>query len=97
MPWGANWSGFAKDGTFAWEDAPIKGRRYQSNVNAFFPASGWREKDLGSLGLRENTGVCWSGSPHGTFASCLYFHSGDVTSDNNYNRAYGMSVRPVLE
>ena len=97
MPWGANWSGFAKDDTFAWEDTPIKGRRYQLNVNAFFPASGWREKDLGSLGLRGNTGVCWSSSPHGAYASCLYFHSGDVTSDNNYNRAYGMSVRPVLE
>ena len=63
-----------------------------------FPASGYRNNNDGSLNNVGNNGYYWSAVPNNTNNGCnLNFNSGNVNPQNNNNRSYGFSVRPVSE
>ena len=69
-----------------------------STATVYFPASGFRVYNVGSLSLVGVYGYYWSAVPNGTYYGCgLYFNSGDVNPRINSNRSYGFSVRPVAE
>ena len=65
----------------------------------YFPASGFRYTDSGSLIGVGNIGHYWSAVPYSTGDGCdLYFSSGHVFPQSNYyNRPNGFSVHPVAE
>lgn len=70
-----------------------------SNVSTvYFPASGLRGYNNGSLGDVKDAGYYWSAVPGGVGIGCyLLFYSGIVYPLINTSRAYGFSVRPVTE
>lgn len=62
----------------------------------FFPASGYRNNNDGSLNNVGNNGYYWSAVPNNTNNGCnLNFNSGNVNPLNNNNRTYGFAARPV--
>ncbi|MDY3103409.1 MAG: hypothetical protein SOW45_01655 [Prevotella sp.] len=63
-----------------------------------FPASGYRNNNDGSLNNVGNNGYYWSAVPNNTNNGCnLNFNQWNVNPQNNNNRSYGFSVRPVSE
>lgn len=64
----------------------------------YFPASGYRIIDVGSLSRVGNFGYYWSAVPYYTGFGCdLGFGQRLVNPQDIYNRACGFSVRPVSE
>ena len=64
----------------------------------YFPASGLRYYNAGSLGTVRNAGFSWSAVPCEVHSGCyLNFNSGRVNPLVYLNRAYGLAVRPVTE
>lgn len=88
-----------------WDDE-LKGRWFGGNHDSdhkgslFLPAAGLRLSSSGELASTSSTGCYWSSSPYyggSNRAGSLSFSSGNVSPLNNYNRAYGFSVRCVRE
>lgn len=93
LPTKAEYSNFSTT-TFTW-DATNSGRTYNGN---WFPAAGYRLSGVGSMSLVGSSGSYWSASPHSEDSGCLLsFSSGYVYPADDYNRAYGFSVRCVQE
>ena len=70
--------------------------KFGSASTIWYPASGWRLYDDGSLGGVGNGGVYCSASPYDSFAYYLYFYNnGAVLPSDNFDffRADGHSVR----
>ncbi|VTY01918.1 Uncharacterised protein [uncultured Prevotella sp.] len=64
----------------------------------YFPASGYRYGNDGSLNTVGGGGYYWSAVPVDAGYGCyLYFYSGGVGPLDNYARASGYAVRPVSE
>ena len=64
----------------------------------WYPASGYRNGNDGSLSSVGDGGYYWSASPSNNRAYYLYFSSnGDVNPSNDYYRADGQSVRCLQE
>lgn len=64
----------------------------------YFPASGYRYYDAGSLYGVGYYGVYWSAVPHSASFGChLFFSAGYVGPQDNLSGSYGFSVRPVSE
>ena len=79
-------------------DSTNYGRLWTSNTpNVYFPASGLRYDDNGSLGNVGSRGYYWSASPYSSgYGHYLYFYSSYWDWNGNF-RAYGFPVRAVLE
>ena len=76
----------------------ICGRVFGNNNNTLFlPAAGYRYNTGGSLDDVGTNGLYRSSSMGGTNAYYLYFNSSSISTYSNYNRAYGFSVRCVVE
>ena len=68
------------------------------DATVYFPASGYRYVDDGSLHIVGYEGGYWSAVPSNTNIGCyLFFVQWDVYPQHNSNRSYGFSVRPVSE
>ena len=72
------------------------------DATVYFPASGYRDYDDGSLYGVGDYGYYWSAVPYNTgyyagYGCNLYFGSGDVFPQNGNYRSCGYSVRPVSE
>ncbi len=64
----------------------------------YFPASGYRNDNDGSLNDVGYGGYYWSAVPNNTYYGCyLNFYQWYVYPRNFYYRSYGFSVRPVSE
>ena len=64
----------------------------------YFPASGLRGYNNGSLGDVKDAGYYWSAVPINVNIVCfLYFNSGIVSPLGPASRSYGFAVRPVTE
>ena len=64
----------------------------------YFPASGYRNYDSGSLKNFGSTGYYWSAVPYGAYKGCgLAFIPVGVYPLNNFNLSCGAAVRPVSE
>ena len=64
----------------------------------YFPASGLRNPNDGSLGNVKLAGCYWSAVPNSVnYGCCLNFFSGGVNPLYHTNRSYGFAVRPVTE
>ena len=69
-----------------------------STATVYFPASGYRGCDDGSLYYMGSKGCYWSAVPDLTSSGCsLDFEQGGVTPQNDGTRSYGCSVRPVRD
>jgi len=68
-----------------------------SSPTLFLPAAGYRGYASSSLTSVGSSGYYWSSSVNDTNVYCLNFNSGIVLPAYNYNRAYGFSVRCVIE
>ena len=68
-----------------------------SPSKTWYPASGYRYNNDGSLFNVGNYGYCWSASPGSYSAYSLYFYDGSVFPSFSYSRAYGYSVRCLQE
>ena len=81
-------------------DTPNKGATWDISITGnalFFPASGWRQNNSGSLSQVGTNGYCWSASPNNDSEGCgLGFNSGSWFW-NHWSRADGFSVRAVAE
>ena len=68
------------------------------DATVYFPASGYRDYSDGSLYIVGDLGCYWSAVPYNTYDGC-YLHFGQwyVLPQNNTDRSYGFSVRPVSE
>ena len=87
------WDGTNKGAT--WDNSVESGSITGSAI--FFPASGRRHYDSGSL-IFDSDGYNWSASPNSDSEVCrLYFYSAFWEWDKNIKRAYGYPVRPVAE
>ena len=63
-----------------------------------FPASGYRNNNVGSLNSVGSNGYYWSAVPYDTGNGCnLFFFSGIVFPLFNYTRTFGLAVRAVSE
>ena len=63
-----------------------------------FPASGYRNRNDGSLNNVGNNGCHWSAVSYDTSYGCLLFFNSDYVFPLNYGyRAYGYAARPVSE
>ena len=72
--------------------------KFGSASTIWYPASGYRDDDGGSLNDVGYYGRYWSASPNNNYAYFLYFNSnGDVYPSGNYSRASGRSVRCLQE
>ena len=68
--------------------------KFGSASTIWYPASGCRDDSGGSLNYVDDFGTYWSASPGDSSAYSLYFtHNGFVYPSDDYNRAYGHSVR----
>ena len=69
------------------------------NATIFFPASGYRHRNNGSLNHVGNYGFYWSAVPSDTYNGCgLFFYWGGVTPQfSDYARSTGYAARPVSE
>ena len=63
----------------------------------WYPASGYRSRNAGSLGHVGDYGYYWSASPRSYSAYYLYFSGGSVDPSDYGSRAYGYSVRCLQE
>uniref|UniRef100_A0AB33JJS2 Fimbrillin family protein n=1 Tax=Prevotella sp. GTC17262 TaxID=3236797 RepID=A0AB33JJS2_9BACT len=64
----------------------------------YFPASGYRDSDVGSLGSVGSYGFYWSAVPGNSGYGCnLGFSQWSVGPQGNGDRSCGFSVRPVSE
>ena len=69
-----------------------------SSSTTWYPASGYRNDNDGSLNLVGDFGYYWSASPGSGSVYYLYFYSGRVYPSYNDNyRAYGLFVRCLQE
>ena len=69
-----------------------------SSPSAWYPASGYRFDNSGSLYGVGNYGDCWSVTPNGGLAYGLFFdYGGYVYASFRIGRAYGQSVRCLKE
>lgn len=77
----------------------VNGLLFTSNANSktlFFPAAGNYSGTL--LSGRGTYGDYWSSTYNSaTYARRLYFNSASVTPDINFDRRFGISVRPVQD
>ena len=91
----SHFSGYPYDGTN--EGINFSGKfGYASTI--WYPASGYRISDNGSLSSVGDVGVYWSASPYRDAACSLGFnYYGGVNPSNYYDRAYGQSVRCLQE
>ena len=75
--------------------------KFGSDQTIWYPASGSRYNDDGSLDDVGVYGSCWSASPYGDDSSRAYYLSfsfyGGVAPSNDTNRASGRSVRCLQE
>ena len=72
--------------------------KFGSASTIWYPASGFRGRSDGGLGVVGNRGGYWSASPSNYNAYLLYFnYDGLVLPSNGSNRAYGHSVRCLQE
>ena len=93
LPTKDEFSSFSAD-SFVW-DSTNSGRTFNTN---WFPASGYRFCDDGSMFSVGSNGGCWSASPNSSNNGYyLNFLSSSVNPSNAYSRAYGYSVRCVQE
>lgn len=68
------------------------------DATVYFPASGYRNSNDGSLNYVGSGGYYWPAVPNTKNSGCrLYFISGGVYPQSNHVRSYGFSVRPVSE
>ncbi|MBF0647881.1 hypothetical protein IR083_03490 [Dysgonomonas sp. GY75] len=78
---------------------PFKGlplvRLYIHSRDCFFPASGNRNNNTGTLNNVGTNGYYWSSSPNGTNGYNLNFNSSNVNPSDNNNRANGLTVRCI--
>ena len=64
----------------------------------YFPASGYRSYDDGSLNSVGSNGYYWSAVPGYTYGGCsLFFKSDKVNPLDDITRAHGVAARPVSE
>jgi uncharacterized protein (TIGR02145 family) len=62
------------------------------------PLAGYRGYDsTASVNYQGNYAYYWSSSPNGTNARYLYLNSSDVYAINDYDRAFGFSLRCFLD
>ena len=76
------------------------GKANKSGATTFFPASGWRYNNSGTLNYVTANGVCWVAGPNNMVNSYyLNFDSGYVGPFDytDANRSYGYSVRSAEE
>ena len=82
-------------------DSSNEGMLFGSGISSpatWYPASGCRNNNDGSLGGVGSSGYYWSVTPYGYYAYHLYFYyNGDVYPTNCSLRAYGQSVRCLQE
>lgn len=82
---------------FTWTSSPAGRTWKMSGANVFFPASGRREYNNGTLNYVGSRGYCWTATPYSTnYGRDLLFHSSSILWDNSY-RAGGLAVRAVAE
>ena len=83
----------------AWENGWNFNNRISSpDATVYFPASGFRSRDDGSLRGVGRDGYYWSAVPYNTSSGCyLYFGQWRVIPQYSDYRSYGFSVRPVSE
>ena len=73
-------------------------RKFGADQTIWYPASGCRVYNDGSLSNVGGTGNYWSASPYGNNAYRLYFYNnGNVYTSNNAHCAIGQSVRCIKE
>ena len=108
-PCPAGWRVPDGGGDGVWSKAGFDDTTYEStnegisfNISSpsttWYPASGYRDYDGGSLGHVGDYGYYWSASPYSNDPYYLYFYSnGSVNPSSNYNRAFGLSVRCLQE
>jgi len=74
------------------------GKANKSGATTFFPASGYRYYNTGSLGDVTRYGFYWVAGPNGSdIGRYLDFSSGRVSPLYDTNRSYGYSVRSAEE
>ena len=74
------------------------GKANKSGATTFFPASGWRYNNSGTLNYVTANGVCWVAGPNNMVNSYyLNFDSGYVGPFDYTHRSYGYSVRSAEE
>ena len=72
--------------------------KFGSASTIWYPVSGFRNSDDGSLGYVGYFGSYWSASPYNSYACGLFFSSGGSGFPlNDFSRAYGHSVRCLQE
>ena len=73
--------------------------KFGSTSTIWYPASGHRYSNVGTLYDVGSSGDYWSASPSGNYAHCLHFQSlgGWADPSSDYDRACGFSVRCVQE
>ena len=82
---------------FAWDSTNMGRLWSKDSPNVFFPASGRRTYNSGSLGSVGSSGGYWSAAPGSTnYGRYLNFTSSSTNWSSN-NRAFGYPVRAVVE
>ena len=72
--------------------------KFGSDQTIWYPASGYRYLNAGSLNFVGFYGIYWSASPNGNDAYCLGFYNDGFVYPSYYDyRAYGHSVRCLQE
>jgi hypothetical protein len=71
--------------------------KFGSASTIWYPASGRRGGNSGSLSFVGSYGCYWSASPDDRLAHNLYFDNGSVGPSNGSSRAFGQSVRCLQE
>ena len=87
------------DATWYYRDGGILSYRISSPSTTWYPASGNRRYDNGSLDYVGNEGYYWSASPYDNYdAYRLFFYSdGGVYPSSDGSRSFGYSVRCIQE
>lgn len=71
---------------------------FGTDQTIWYPATGSRKYDDGSLSYVGTDGDYWSATPGGRYAYALNFNDGDeVLPSLSYSRAFGNSVRCLQE
>ena len=107
MPASNAFTGFTKDGQngglpnasgardYGWD---FNNKITSPNATVYFPASGFRYYDDGSLRSVGGLGYCWSAIPGGPgYGHFLFFNQMRVDPYNDMMRSYGFPVRPVAD
>ena len=91
LPTGVTFSSETSNNTYSADDWA----KMEANGAVFLPAAGYRSgTDMKNVG---GHGGYWSSSYDGNNAYGLYFYSGMVLTNNNYNRYFGFTVRLVKD